>query len=911
MQSRACVLAVSLLALASVVMAQQQCPADSVTEENGQLIFAELSEGAGLVDATYDPGSLGAWNSLANGFVNAVRSGGLPYDLLIPVLNDTFISNSGQPIDPLGLLQSFAPWWAGILAVTLLGILVGVLFLIVGCCFWCCRCCGKCGGAKIQDTRERNDCFTFTFASILLLCSLVLFAAAVVAFFSNEQTFSSVDNIQSTLNSVVQDSSNYLRDTTQEIDEILCQAVGDDGVLLRVVGEISGIQESLQGTIDDLSVQLNRIVTQLNNSVVASINTVLTEVGPSVAGVTQSVGRIKTDLTTVTSDLTAAVTTCRQNAGMPGAPDCDPIMNVRDATSMAMGMIPDVPDVNSQLNDLEIAISGIGGNIQDGQNELMDALGPQAMERINSSLQEVTPFIDQAMNSLSLLGNQLSVIVDPIINTTFTASACPPLDGGEVFSRLVVPPVDLGSLFAIEGATVSTPPPPPVGDFLISLGYVNECLINAAFDYVRSFDVYRYAFGIVICSLTLITIALVWVGILLGLIGFRKDRYPYDRSNLSHCGGIILLISVGCTFIFGFILLLLSTIFFFLGSNAFKICQDIQGPDYPAFANTIDDPNVRAAFATSVPLLSSLPSVSGLLRDCEENNTALFAAANLNEIIASVLPEYAGSIEATLNQAFNLTALRGVVDTTISTVADNLNLNQGEITSAIETALSSIQNTSFDVNITSYPMELDNALATADLNNSISTLRGISGLLTLSNQGTEAAAINAAADLLENLRDVILVEVAAQLNDLQDTLKRVNAAAVTLQQNITAVAVDIGELVGNISGPILNTFINQTVRGSVDRSFGYVFDYIRHVDNQVMNNVGGCQPMYGVYTQIHNTICRNFLDGLNGFWWSLGFCSFLFVPVVIFAVLTSSFFLKKKSADGDNDGYLDYPMKSY
>lgn len=137
-----------------------------------------------------------------------------------------------------------------------------------------------------------------------------------------------------------------------------------------------------------------------------------------------------------------------------------------------------------------------------------------------------------------------------------------------------------------------------------------------------------------------------------------------------------------------------------------------------------------------------------------------------------------------------------------------------------------------------------------------------------------------------------------------------------------------------------------------------------------MNNVGGCQPMYGVYTQIHNTICRNFLDGLvrpassvlinlwpllclytfnlcytyllmwsthisvqsevttslhlsvhilspppshtqNGFWWSLGFCSFLFVPVVIFAVLTSSFFLKKKSADGDNDGYLDYPWVTF
>ncbi len=62
----------------------------------------------------------------------------------------------------------------------------------------------------------------------------------MVAFFSNEQTFDSVDNIQTTLNTVVQDSSNYLRDTTQEVDDILCQAVGGDGVIIRVVEQING-----------------------------------------------------------------------------------------------------------------------------------------------------------------------------------------------------------------------------------------------------------------------------------------------------------------------------------------------------------------------------------------------------------------------------------------------------------------------------------------------------------------------------------------------------------------------------------------------------------------------------------------------------------------------------------------------
>ncbi len=60
-------------------------------------------------------------------------------------------------------------------------------------------------------------------------------------------------------------------------------------------------------------------------------------------------------------------------------------------------------------------------------------------------------------------------------------------------------------------------------------------------------------------------------------------------------------------------------------------------------------------------------------------------------------------------------------------------------------------------------MELDDAVAAADLNTSIDILRGVSSLLTLLNQTTEAASINIAADSLETLRDVVLVEVATQL----------------------------------------------------------------------------------------------------------------------------------------------------
>ena len=54
----------------------------------------------------------------------------------------------------------------------------------------------------------------------------------------------------------------------------------------------------------------------------------------------------------------------------------------------------------------------------------------------------------------------------------------------------------------------------------------------------------RYAFGIIVCSLSLVTIGLIWIGITCGLLGFKKGHTPSERSSLSNCGGIFLLMWV-------------------------------------------------------------------------------------------------------------------------------------------------------------------------------------------------------------------------------------------------------------------------------------------------------------------------------------------------------------------------------
>ena len=52
----------------------------------------------------------------------------------------------------------------------------------------------------------------------------------------------------------------------------------------------------------------------------------------------------------------------------------------------------------------------------------------------------------------------------------------------------------------------------------------------------------RYAFGVIICSLALVTIILAILGVLMGMCGFRKNRDPDQRTKLSHCGGICLIL---------------------------------------------------------------------------------------------------------------------------------------------------------------------------------------------------------------------------------------------------------------------------------------------------------------------------------------------------------------------------------
>ncbi len=68
-----------------------------------------------------------------------------------------------------------------------------------------------------------------------------------------------------------------------------------------------------------------------------------------------------------------------------------------------------------------------------------------------------------------------------------------------------------------------------------------------------------------------------------------------------------------------------------------------------------------------------------------------------------------------------------------------------------------------------------------------------------------------------------------------------------------------------------------------------------------------------VITDVASSPPRPSLSLQNGFWWSLGFCAVLFIPVIVLSVITSNFYLKKKNDEedpadpGGYSGYDEYP----
>ncbi|XP_013402802.1 uncharacterized protein LOC106168322 [Lingula anatina] len=93
-------------------------------------------------------------------------------------------------------------------------------------------------------------------------------------------------------------------------------------------------------------------------------------------------------------------------------------------------------------------------------------------------------------------------------------------------------------------------------------------------------------------------------------------------------------------------------------------------------------------------------------------------------------------------------------------------------------------------------------------------------------------------------------------------------------------------------------------------------DKVKEVLNEAINSavkglkedVGKCRVLYSSLETLHGTVCKTVLYPFNGFWYSIGWCLFFFIPSIIFAMLLAGQYRKTEEYDPKRD---DFDQSNY
>ncbi|KAK7494205.1 hypothetical protein BaRGS_00014487 [Batillaria attramentaria] len=71
---------------------------------------------------------------------------------------------------------------------------------------------------------------------------------------------------------------------------------------------------------------------------------------------------------------------------------------------------------------------------------------------------------------------------------------------------------------------------------------------------------------------------------------------------------------------------------------------------------------------------------------------------------------------------------------------------------------------------------------------------------------------------------------------------------------------------------------------------GYVSQYATEATYLAYNEIGNCLPLWNLYRSFVVMLCNYGVDSLNGFWFSLGWGLFFFIPVVIVGITVAGYY---------------------
>ena len=770
------------------------------------------------------------------------RDNVLPETLNASVLLDTDPEDAPKLIEEHWselLLQ-----YIGVVTVAICGLLFALCIPIVCLCVCCCRCAGKCGAYPEHFDKRSDACKRFTLGVLLSLLVIAAMFGVVCAFVTNYYTYSGTNQLPTRLQKSAVDTSLYLDNTGREINGLLVTNFAELEEVLNQILDESGpiLKRSLAEVTQAVAIDdLTDIVSNLG-----AVKRHLREIQNKTLLLQDKVGQLKLGLNGTRARLLAAMNQCRASRA------CKEFLgeyNISHDLAIAVdfGRLPmELPDLSLLMKDIsDLMNNDIERKVRGGQAQL-----DKVTNDIERSIGDIRPKIKAEIRRM---GKQLA-------------------DHAAEIQRF---------LSEFEG----------------NVEMVNSDVPKLK-PWLDEYGEYLFYIGLGMSFMVLLILMCFVFGLFYGFCGKRPGNMYGDDCCNTGTGSNWLIAGVYLTFLFSFVLLIITTAQFLVGSTVDKVgCQALQRPNDSDVFQLLDERFIQPLIDQQRPKVTSSDaeaqwsmSVSQLVSNCHDNMT-LYNLLDVGSIynvenLRRWRSEYGiGDFVENLKRKIRLDDLKGIQILSPEAERELQELAESEIS---------------DLNFGQYTDLLEEKITAINLATFTSRLRQVRERLTRNQARLVGPAIDNEALFLDQMQRVVM-DMKLAVKDLVNSVQALEVEAKHTKPNLREALTGLIKQATQATrflrdeGPQL---VDKLTDRYVNETVGLIDAYVERVINHTKDRVGRCEPLSNSLNATIISVCNEIVDPFNGFWASIGWCVMLFLPSVAIALSLVSLYRKSEPYPG-------------
>ncbi|XP_061048096.1 prominin-1 isoform X1 [Eubalaena glacialis] len=787
---------------------------------------------------SYEAGPTGIFFQIVHIFLHMVQPNAFPEDILRKVVQKKFDLSTDY--------EKIIYYEIGIIICAVLGLLFIILMPLVGFVFSLCRCCNKCGGEMHQRQKKNGAALKNYFTLSLLVICIFISIGIIYGFVANQHIRTHIEKTRKLSESNFNDLRTLLNATPGQIDYVLDQytttkarAFSDlDNIKLLLGG---GIFEQLKPRVvpvlDDIKAMAEEI--QETRETLVEVNSILTDMRQLSANLSNSLSNVKRNLEQALNDPMCSV--------HPVMTTCSNIMN---SLSLLDGSIDfdQLPSLDEQIGNLnDILQTNLSSLVQKGYKSFNAIPGIVQNETVN--------VVSDVKMTLDSIGSDIKNISKNI----------------------------------------------PIQDKLSNfIRYLNdtENYIHRHLPTLEEYDSYRWLGSLVVCCLLTLIVIFYCLGLLCGTYGYNQNATPTRRGCVSNTGGIFLMVGVGFSFFFCWLLMTIVVLTFVVGGNVEKlVCEPYQNKKLFQVLDTPYLLNADWKYYLS-GMVFNKPDIhltfEQVYSDCKENK-GIYATLKLEN-------------------TYNISELLSIKEHTgnINNNFENMNVRIDNIVLLDEAGRRNLMDfSSSGIDKIDYGAFM---AATGKNPTKVNLLSFANDLEVKANhlpQGNLKQTLKNNAGILRNIHRDEIIPLQKLMSAVHQKLKELQQKSSGLGVKVANITLFLDSAQDFITNRI-STIIAEESKKYGNSIMSYFEHYLQWVKISITEQMAACKPVAtALDSAIDVFLCSYIIDPLNLFWFGIGKATAFLLPAIIFAVKLAKYYRRMDSEDVYDDDVETIPMKKY